>query len=156
MVEFGANVTRRKELNGVAAGLVGSFVSRNNDVGGYWALGQLRSLADAKHVAEIRLDILHGSAAPDAHLSAIVAERYGWMLQRQLLGRRIQPAWVQRAEISLAFQIDEADVPAWASYGEPFRCTALLVDDRGGEHQRSVVGRCAPHDPARESKSARA
>lgn len=32
---------RRSELNGVASDIVRSFVSRNNDLRGYWALGML-------------------------------------------------------------------------------------------------------------------
>lgn len=44
-------MTRRGELKDVALGVLGSFVSRNNDVDGYWCLGLLRALADAQRVS---------------------------------------------------------------------------------------------------------
>ena len=36
---------RSARLTNIANGLCGSFVSRNNDVEGYWAIGKLRLLA---------------------------------------------------------------------------------------------------------------
>jgi len=38
-------MVRRKILNGVAAGLASSFVSRNNDIDGSWGMGKLYLVA---------------------------------------------------------------------------------------------------------------
>ena len=35
------NMARRKEIKGIIDGLISSFISRNNDLNGYWAMGKL-------------------------------------------------------------------------------------------------------------------
>lgn len=150
----------RGRLEGVAAAVLSSFLSRNNDIDGYWALGLLRSFADATDVSELRLDVLNGNADPIDTLTLRVAQAYQAVLQRQLLLRGIPADRIARAEVVVSFDVEDAGIIPYtlpyASYGEPFRCIVSLTDSRSGrEHRRSTVARCAPHDPRRESRSTR-
>lgn len=50
-------MARSARLTNIASGLCGAFISRNNDVGGYWAIGILRLLAmqlEAKYLQSDR------------------------------------------------------------------------------------------------------
>jgi hypothetical protein len=109
---------RGKLLDDVAAAILGSFVSRNNDVDGYWALGLLRSLADATGVSEFRLDVLRGETEPGAPLPQLLSQEYHGALQRHLAVRRIQPARIVEAEIIVTFKCDQEGMARYTSYGD--------------------------------------
>jgi hypothetical protein len=55
---------RGARLTNIARGLCGSFVSRNNDLDGYWSIGKLRSLADRYGRAAVLIDVLTSSIHP--------------------------------------------------------------------------------------------
>jgi len=149
-------MTLRGKLTAVAAGLLGSFVSRNNDVDGYWALGQLRSLSDTLQVPQIRFDLMLGTAMPDGVISRRVAAAYREALLRQLRCRAISIERLSAARVLLDFAPGRAiREDSFASYGEPFTCIVEIEDERGRIYTRSYAGRCAPHDRL-ENKSSRA
>lgn len=145
----------RKKLKDIAAALLGSFVSRNNDVDGYWALGQLRAPADAAGLTEVRLDLFPADAEPSGTLISRVTQVYSGMLERQLRRHRLHPNRILRAAMVLSFIEDDTNMGRFASYGEPFKCTVSLFDDNGRKYERTLVARCAVHDPRRERRSVR-
>ena len=146
----------RRELLDIAGALAGSFVSRNNDLDGYWTLGLLRSYADSNHVGHLRFDVANSGTQPENELLLRVAETYRQLLARQLTTRRIAREVVVRAEVVLTFDRDAPNASSLATYGSPFSCTVRLTDHRDREFERCIVGRCAPHDPRRELRSTRA
>ena len=150
-------MARRKDLNGVAAGLVGTFVSRNNDLEGYWSLGRLRTLADRHQSKEVVIDILRGTASLPGRDAAEVSRTYrGWLLER-LAKIGIPTDWVKEAKISLQFGSWEGNAPPpQRTWGDPFVCRVSLVDDQGRTHMAGESGWCAPHNSQRESRSLRA
>jgi hypothetical protein len=149
-------MTRRGELTDLAAGLLGSFASRNNDVGGYWTLGLLRSLADRAGARLLRFDLRTGTAEPLAPITATVARVYGYKLEQQLTRRRIPAGVVSSAEITVEFGVQADPFRPAPTYGEPVRCTVVLVDYRNRVYRVSRLTNCGPHDPARERRSTRA
>jgi hypothetical protein len=96
------------------------------------------------------------TADPPDRLTTSITARYGDALQRQLARRNIKSSTIVRAEVQVDFHVPENGLASLPTYGEPTRCSVVLADDRGREYRRSVVTACAPHDPKRESKSARA
>jgi hypothetical protein len=135
---------------------MGSFVSRNNDVDGYWALGLLRAEADMAASSEMRLHLLRGSVSPESEVGLQVARLYEQFLLRQSEVRRIARARITDATIVLTFGCDESGMTPYTTYGEPFRCVVVVENDRGRKFQRTIVARCSPHDPRREIRSTRA
>jgi hypothetical protein len=101
----------RRELLDVAAAVAGSFVSRNNDVNGYWGLGLLRSYADRNGVRFLRFDILEGDHEPKSDAPALVTDAYRRILARQLTTRRIARGIVTKAEILLTIRPGHAQHP---------------------------------------------
>ena len=47
-----------KQLKGIAAGLAGTFISRNNDVDGYWGMGVIYSEVSARGVSAVTFSLL--------------------------------------------------------------------------------------------------
>lgn len=146
----------RRELLDVAAAVAGSFVSRNNDVNGYWGLGLLRSYADRNGLRSLRFDLLEGDPEPKSDPPALVADAYRRVLARQLTIRRIARGIVTKAEVLLTFDPDTPNTPSASTYGAPFSCTVRLTDHRGREFERIRIGCCSPHNPLRELQSVRA
>ena len=146
---------RRGELSDIATGLLGSFVSRNNDVGGYWALGLLRSLADRSKMTVLRFDLKAGSAEPHDPIAWHVAQAYRERLELHLVRQRIPNDFIVKAEITIEFGVEATPITPAPTYAQPVRCPALLLDRRDCENRRSVLTTCAPHDSARETRSTR-
>ena len=141
-----------RQLKGVLNSLLGIFMSRNNDIGGYWGPGVLyrETLSSEKRV---KLDLLVGAATPGTALaksaSAQLAERLDQLLRKE----KSSISQLSRAEIEVEFEKSGVGpVPAWAWRGEPFLCTVTLADGRGHLYSSSEIGRCEPHDPAREQR----
>ena len=145
-------MAQRNRLRGVADALLGSFASRNNDLDGYWAIGQLRSFADSNRVSRLLLDLLHAAADPDGDIPRRVALSYEAALRLQLPRFGIPLEWVREATIELTFGGDLPRASLQEAYGNPFSCVVTLVDDRGRSQRREHLGHCAPHDARREGR----
>lgn len=149
----------RRALKGVGAGLLGSFVSRNNDVEGYWGMGVLLRYASERGLHELTIDLLDAAASPVAQNEApqIVAQHYGAMLKAHLQNAAIDSTKISRVRIEVRFGTSgDLPMPPLATWGRPFVCTAVIVDDRGRAWSNSKAGVCGPHDPRRESRRDRA
>jgi hypothetical protein len=141
---------RRIDLKGFAYGVLGSFVSRNNDVSGYWGIGKLYSHALRNGVKSVKIDLLSRDISPyDEEFKQIISE-YSEMLMKNCAKRNIPLSWVQEVHVYVEFN-EELN-----RRGNPFRCTCEITTDLGRKFAAQVLGRCGPHNPALESKSTRA
>lgn len=137
-------MARLRNLNNVAAGLLGTFMSRYNDIAGHWAMGILR----ADHPGgsgTTTLSLLERRAVPASPATALAVENYALRLQAMLAHHALAPGHLLAAQIRIEFDA-AVQIPRWRSvswYGEPFRCTVTLTDVRGTVRTVSGVGRCA-------------
>ena len=125
-----------------------SFVSRYNDVDGYWALGLILDQVAAGVDREPRIDLITGvsSAAFADPPLAWVPPWYVQMLRSQIEGRGLVSR-VQGATLTLSFDLTQR-VP----YGvhlvlRPFTCRVQITDDRGRIWRRHQDRRCHVHAP---------
>ncbi|MBF0548690.1 MAG: hypothetical protein HQM08_29950 [Candidatus Riflebacteria bacterium] len=97
-------MARRKEIKNITLGLYGSFISSNNDFGGYWGIGKICLLAQQHETDLVRLDLLAESISPaSAEFSRLVAG-YHSFLQKHLAARNIPENWLTSATIELDFK----------------------------------------------------
>jgi hypothetical protein len=136
----------KKRLTNIANGLCGSFISRNNDLNGDWAIANLRSLADQHRQSTVVLDLLTSSAQPSSAQCSDVFERYCRLLATLAERSRIPFADITVARIALDFA-----PPPWprASYyklqwGDQFT-VAVTIEANG-----RAAGYCRPHDVAKK------
>ncbi len=142
---------RRKELRGAAFGLLGSFVSRNNDVSGYWALGKLYKHAVKANASTVCIDLLDLTIAPPNDDFAAMALHFQQRLGAQLKARDLPADWVRAATVCVKF--GRARSPD--ALGDVFNCIVVITDDEGRKRHAIANGTCWMHDPAREQRSAR-
>lgn len=151
-------MARRRNLKGIASGIASSFVSRNNDIDGYWALGLLCQLAKQLNRSCIVIELVGPTQSePTAALVSQVGTNYSQMLARMLSRQGMESEWVRRAQISIEFGTSGAlSAPPLNTWGGPFLCKVSITDDHGRVRSVSLTGRCGPHDPQKESRSTRA
>jgi hypothetical protein len=149
-------MSSRRVLAAVARAVSDSFMSRNNDLGGYWAIGQLLSYVLAKRNVSLTIDLISGTSEPPltelllSTLPARSSELFWSNVHRQGLARSV----VHRA--SLAFECDLTQSRARGDRTEyPVQCRVAIEDDRGRSYAALSEAWCFPHDPAHELKSVR-
>lgn len=148
---------KSRYLQDVAAGLLGTFIGRHNDIDGYWALGMLRADHPGIGGGETTLSLLECRAAPATPSTDLTLHKFVARLRGMLAHHGFAPHDVSAAKIVIAF--DAAIVvckSSSSSFGDPFRCTVTLANHRGKIYIATEVGRCAVHNPADERKSTRA
>lgn len=150
-------MARRKQLKGIALALLGTFVSRNNDIYGYWGLGVLKLCAMKNGLSKIIIDLLEQSPGFDANSPIHIAEKtYQSWLFRTLEKARFDKKQLERAEIHLEFStFDEFPKAIRDTRGEPYQCSVILKSKGGTSYLISKIGVCAEHDPAKDRQSTR-
>jgi len=149
-------VARRKELKNIASGLYGSFISRNNDVDGYWGVGKLCLLAQQHGTHTVRLDLMAHSISPQSTEFVKLVAGYYAILKKHLESRHIPNTWVTSAAIELDFTPpypSRTHIPT-VTWGSPFKLTVSITDDKGKNHTIEGYSYCGPHNPRKESRSA--
>lgn len=138
-------VRRIGRLRHLAAGLLASFISRNNDVEGYWAPGMLYAQLPG---SAVRLDLLRWNAEPASAAAVTVARNYGERLRRAL--PKISLAGDELTEAAIEVVFDTApSVPTvlFFTSGEPFDCVITLRNRHGQQVVRRAHGRCRRLEP---------
>ena len=148
-------MARRRELKNIASGLLCSFISRNNDVGGYWGIGKLCLLAQDGATTGVELDLLSETVHPKSTEFSKLLQGYRSFLQRHLAARGIPDCWIASATIELDFspkEQTEKQVPI-ITWGKLFKLSVTILDDRGRKHTVSTYSYCAPHNSRKEHQS---
>lgn len=148
---------RGAHLANIASGLCGSFASRNNDLDGYWSIGKLRSLAEQYGRTTVILDVLTSSIYPPSSEFAPVLARY-----RHLLAKLADLSRIRLEEITVARITLDFAPPPWPGisyykpqWGDQFTLAVTINAEGRAAGIVHHAGYCRPHDPARESRSAR-
>ncbi|MGH8855568.1 MAG: hypothetical protein ACREWI_15000, partial [Telluria sp.] len=134
----------KHKLHHTAAGLLGSFISRNNRSDAFWALGVLYTEALASN-KRVELDLLRCRAQPEAPACCLVARTYVAFLRRALAAHGVEPGALAVASVSLAFGLPPVPKPRWdTSLGDPYTCTVSLQATDGRTVTLDHRGQCAP------------
>ena len=151
-------MSRRSELWHVARGVLTSFVSRNNDIDGYWGIGVLAKLAQQRGCLQLELHLLpEGGATKETSVSR-AASKYSAFFISQLSKLRVPTEWLASATITFRFPAHDAS-PCYArthAKEQPFECILSVTDNRAVRHSFAWSGWCWPHGAAPEIKSTRA
>ena len=150
-------MARRCELKGIVNALNGSFVSRNNEFGGYWSIGQLKLLALNGGLTSLAIPLSMSEANTPYDLQRYTVHRYANLLESLLNKQQIPCFWVCKAVIMIDFNANAEHARSFehTTVGEPFQCTCQITDDLGRDYSSINYGRCLPHSVERELKSTR-
>lgn len=150
-------MTRRIELRGIANALNESFISRNNDFRGYWAIGQLKLFAIDNGLSAVEFSLTLTKSNSRFSLENYIVRHYANMLGELLRKQKIPEVWVRVVSITIDFNVNakEVQLHEYPASGEPFQCCCQIIDDAGRRYCSIIYGRCQPHSAAKELKSGR-
>ena len=146
-------MARRKLLKNITQGLLNSFISRNNDVYGYWGIGKLFSLMIEKNQNLIEIDLLNNNISPYKQEFELLIEEYKNRLIYKMENVGLKLSCVQKAKIEL-IRKDEKVITSSKLYGH-VECTFLVIDDLNNSYSFKKEVSCKMHDPNIENKSTR-
>lgn len=143
---------RRKEFKSIATSLTDSFISRNNDVGGYWGIGKLYSEILKIENMSIQIDLINKSISSENDEFIPLIDTYSEKLFRQLRVRRINIDFLKSALITLNGLPNEPTLSLGQIAPNRIHCKCIITDDLGKKYQHARNVWCRPHDPQRELK----
>lgn len=148
---------RRAHLKNIASGLCGSFVSRNNDLDGYWSIGKLRLLAEQHRRTHLSLDLRARSIDPSSSEFSAVLARYGRLLEKLAERSRFPLEKITAACITMDFAPEPWPRPRYidAQWGDQFVLTVTVTADGKAAGIVRYASYCRAHDPDKESQSTR-
>lgn len=131
----------RKRLMHVAAGMADSFISRNNDLHGYWAPGLMYREID-KAPCSVVLDLLAAYAAPETACCAQIARNYAAFMRLALIRQNIDLEALTQATLEVAFNTVAGTRHIGNKLaGDPFLIT-VIFKARGRETTASRASYC--------------
>lgn len=148
-------MARRKEFSTIADGLVRSFVSRNNDVNGYWGIGKLYSHIVTTGVEELKIHLLRRSIEPDNEEFKLLINEFANRLNNQIENRRLNHNFLKKAELVIIGIPDVPTTHLGRIAPNKVKCRLVIVDDLNREHVGEASTWCRAHNPENESKSGR-
>ena len=135
----------KRWLKHTAAGLLDSFVSRNNDVIGYWAPGVLYTETRATGM-RVGLDLIRVAAQPGTPAVLATAHYWSGFLRDALRRHGSAVDDLETATVSLAFGLPPLPLPRHdLCGGEHFSCSVRLVSRGGDAVEREALRSCLPH-----------
>jgi hypothetical protein len=144
-------------LSSVVHDVAHALVSRNDDLGGYWALGQLVSYALANRTDKTSVDLTCGESSPSLQETAIrrIPAQWTEVFWRNVGHQKLQRAVVTRASVVVTFEFAGRASSRGALLEYPVTLEVVVEDDRGRAYSRSLDIWCSPHDPKLEVRSVR-
>ncbi len=146
---------RRKELKNIAYGLIYSFISRNNDVFGYWGIGKLYSHMLYSHRMEIKIDLINSTIWPQSKEFRYLIAEYSQRLFLQVEKRKIDSNCIVDAFILLTGFPNKPKLELGKIAPNRMNCKLIIKDDLGKIHVAEKNVWCRKHNPRSEIKSAR-
>jgi hypothetical protein len=134
-------MSRRKQFKGICHDILGTFVSRYNDLDGYWALGQYVAYLERLGDRQLQLKLGDATGTPDNGGIPVSAEYYRGAVLRMMKANAMPQAWFADATIKVSIV-----APSKAA------CEIEIVSDLGRTYrsERSIIVR--PHDPIIERR----
>ena len=139
------SMARRSEIKGICQRLLSSFVSRYNDLQGYWALGKFQKYLQETQLEELSFNLIDANEGLEERLFPETSDHYRNDLKRQMASRNIPATWVETACIKVRTVSPNA-----------LNCTIEIESDLGRKFTSKVHVTVNPHDPAKELRRAEA
>lgn len=132
---------RRRQFNGICSDILASFVSRYNDLEGYWALGQYATFLMQAGEQHLLLQLQENSCLPACSRFIASATSYRRALMRLMAANEMPPNWLADACIRFSLM-------------GPMRafCEIEITSDLGKVYRANRMIAVKPHNPLYEHR----
>ena len=149
----GNELSRRTQLQSVINDFAHWCISRNHDLNGYWAIGQLYACATKSNSSILDLQIFPKIEYQNVRINILLND-YRQFIKNNLIAKNIPAAWLAKLNMTLQFD-DTFDMRLHyfrSALGRPVTCHIRLETDLGRVFYAKQGGNCWIHDPKREMK----
>jgi hypothetical protein len=147
-------MSTRRNFRGIVYGVLHAFISRNNDVNGFWAMGKLCNLMAANQWKPVRINLRSGEMNPASGEFNIMIRRYADLLFEHMEIAKLPDTYLKSAHIELS----QSSLQPFFGRGDlscKIHCLLRLTDDRDRTYICEGVVSCRKHNPEMESRSTR-
>ncbi|WP_201917435.1 hypothetical protein [Aquimarina mytili] len=146
------NKGKRKLLKNIANGILGSFISRNNDVNGYWGIGKIYSLMIISESLEIEIDLIRKAISPSNDELNLLVSHYSDYLFDQLSKQEIQRSNLSQAKIIIVGNPNNPCLSLGRLAPHKMNCKITIIDNLNIAYtlEKNVWSR--EHNPRLEMK----
>lgn len=148
-------MSKRGVFKNIISGTIHSFISRNNDVDGYWGIGKLYSHMLASGSMTLTIDLLKQEIYPPNDHFRKLLSKYSFVVKEKLHRANLLHR-VKSAKIDLIVYPNECAAHLGSLAPNRMRCTIEIVDDAYKKHSFALDTWCRPFDPLKELRSTRA
>lgn len=140
MVEIGFGMARRRQFKGICPDVLSNFVSKYNNLNGYWAVGQFAQIVDADSNG-LKIQLREGATLPPYPEFSPNSSYYWRTVLRLMAANKMSEGWFSEATIAFSMV-----GPTIAS------CYIEITADLGKiyGHRKTIVVR--PHDQIKERR----
>jgi len=136
-------MSRRKQFRGICHDVLGSFVSRNNDFEGYWALGHYVSILESLGEWSLQLRLQHETETSDHRALDVLKHYYRSAVLRTMAANTMPQEWLADAAIKVSIVAPAQMI-----------CEIEIVSDLGRTYRSERTIAVRPHDPGVELRRA--
>ena len=148
-------MARRKEFKAIADGLISSFISRNNDVNGYWGIGKLYSFMVSTGSMKLKIDLVNRIIEPQNEEFRHLINEFANRLLFQMDKRKLNRFYFKKAELIIIGYPNETSPYFGQMAPNKVNCMLVITDDLEKEHFSEANTWCREFNPQKESKSTR-
>lgn len=146
---------RRRNINAITYGLLHSFISRNNDVYGYWGIGKLYSHLISTNSESLEIDFVNLQIQPENSAFNFMIMAYSSKMYNHLSKVGLPAKTIQQATISLRGFKNKPTVQLGQMAPNQITIQIKIVDDLNKIYMRETNTWCRAHDASKESQSSR-
>ncbi len=134
-------MARRRQFNAICHDLLETFISRYNDLNGYWALGYYQAHLLDEDYSHLEFNLVGPRTEPSSQPFPVSEAYYRGAVYRLMRANVMPPEWLALARITF-----KSVTPEHAS------CVVYLQSDLGRAYQIGQSLKVRRHDPSRESR----
>lgn len=143
---------KRKLLKNIAYGLINSFISRNNDVSGYWGIGKLYSLMINSDKFEIEINLVKQSISPFNNEFNDMINYFSQKLFNQMNKQNVKKSFLKEACIVLISSPSNTSSSTRKTALTQMKCKIIITDDLEKRYIVETYVLCRKHRPKLENR----
>jgi hypothetical protein len=141
---------KRKLLKNIANGTISSFISRNNDVSGFWGIGKLYSLMIASKIMTVKIDLIKKTIEPRNDEFKLLVNKYSEYLFCQMKKQGLKEEYLFKAIIEVRGITNKSVSTIGRSSLHKMHCKIIIENDLGKTHMIKKSVLCRKHNPQSE------
>ncbi len=145
---------KKKQFKNIINGLLCSFISRNNDVNGYWGIGKLYSLMVKSESLKIEIDLINKTISPNDNEFKLLVSKYSAYLFNRMKVEKIDKKHLIKATVILIGYPNNPILSLGILAPHKIHCRILIIDSLNTKYALEKNVWCREHNPKLESKRA--